>query len=65
MALTCGATSCDHEFDDALWSGELEARDAGEVPYFTHVQVPDDGLGVETVYLCSTDCVTEYVEEVA
>lgn len=63
MAITCSGPECDHEFDDAIYHGELEAKDAGETPYFTHVHEPEDGIGVETDTLCSAGCMREYLDD--
>lgn len=62
MALKCQAPSCGHEFDDAVHMGELEAKDAGETPYFTAVNTPDDGFGIGTDYVCSASCMLEFLE---
>ncbi|UTF56038.1 hypothetical protein [Natronosalvus rutilus] len=63
MALTCKGPECDHEFADEIWHGDLEAKEAGETPFFTHVHEPDDGLGVVTSYLCSADCMRGYLDD--
>lgn len=41
----------------------LADREAGLLPYFTHVREDDDGFGVRTSYFCSPDCVKEYLEQ--
>jgi len=64
MALVCGAPDCDHEFDDSVGWDKHEARDAGETPYFTHVFENPDGIGMVDVYVCSVECMREYLEDV-
>jgi len=64
MALACQAPDCDHEFDDAVRFDEHDARDAGEIPYFTAVYVPEDGFGIGTDYVCSASCMRDYLEEI-
>lgn len=65
MAMKCQAPDCGHEFDDSVSWDELDARDAGETPYFTHVFEPADGFGVTTSYLCSADCMEDYLEDLS
>lgn len=62
MSYTCKAPSCDTVFTDAVLDDPLAARESGEIPYFTHVYRPSDGVGVATDYLCSASCMAEYLD---
>ena len=56
MTVVCQNDDCDHEFDDAVSWDPVDARDAGETPFFKHIYEPDDGIDVVTDYYCSLRC---------
>jgi hypothetical protein len=64
MVVKC--ETCGDEFGGEILDRPLEARD--ELPYFVLHRDPDDEDlvaldAVEHVYLCSYECVREFVEE--
>lgn len=56
MTVNCQNADCDHEFDDAVSWGPVDARNAGETPYLVHVYEATDGVGVYQDYYCSHRC---------
>ena len=62
MSIVCGSPSCGYEFHDAVLDDVLEAREAGEVPFWSYHRISEDGIGVETVRFCSEDCLMAFLD---
>lgn len=56
MTYKCKSPNCDHEFvEDGF--GDITAK------HFAHTYPCPDGFGICTDFLCSVECLLEYLEE--
>lgn len=60
MPVHCAGPSCECEMSGAVLHGEKpQAKEAGDTPYMTFVR--DKRSGVATTYLCSVECMREFL----